>query len=46
MKALRRACLAKGVRLHYQTPVTGFERQNGASPASSAATGTSPPMPP
>lgn len=29
MKALRKACLARGVRLFYQTPVTGFERSNG-----------------
>ena len=29
MKALRTACLARGVQLHYQTRVDGFERQNG-----------------
>ena len=29
MKGLRKACLARGVRLFYQTPVTGFERDNG-----------------
>lgn len=29
MKALKKACLARGVRLAYETPVTGFDRRNG-----------------
>jgi len=29
MKGLRKACLARGVRLFYETPVTGFESSNG-----------------
>lgn len=29
MKALRKACLERGVRLAYETPVTGFDRTNG-----------------
>jgi sarcosine oxidase subunit beta len=30
MKAYRLACEARGVALHYRTPVTGIERSNGA----------------
>lgn len=29
MKSLRKACLARGIDLHYQTRVDGFDRQNG-----------------
>ena len=29
MKGLRKACLARGVRLFYQTPVTGFDKTGG-----------------